>query len=184
MIVAKDLSVEGVFSDVTLSAASGELTVVAGAAGSGRTSLLLTLAGRMRPSSGTLTVAGHARPRQIRRVAALALVDGVTDLDRQLTVREHLRERRRVPYQRVLERVGFTAGDRTAAGELDREQAVRLGLALALLDRPGVILADNVDRGLPADRQDVLWDLLRGLDVAVVASCVQPPARFDHLVEL
>jgi ABC-type multidrug transport system ATPase subunit len=184
VIVANGLSVKGVYPEVSLKAGPGTLTVIAGPAGSGRTSLLLTLAGRMRPTTGTLSVAGHARPRAIRRAAALALVDGVTDLDRSLTVREHLRERRRKPYQAVLERAGVTARDRARVRELDREQQVRLGIALALLDEPAVILADNLDAGLPADRQQALWNLLRDLDRTVVATCVQPPARPDHLVEL
>nr|BFE86911.1 hypothetical protein GCM10020093_095120 [Planobispora longispora] len=82
-----------VYRDVALDAEPGTLTAVAGQAGSGRTSLLLTLAGRMKPTGGTLTVAGQAKPRAIRRAAALGLVDGVNDLERALTVREHVHER-------------------------------------------------------------------------------------------
>ncbi|MEU1384504.1 MULTISPECIES: ATP-binding cassette domain-containing protein [unclassified Nonomuraea] len=188
VIVAEGLSIEGVYPAVSLKAGPGTLTAVAGPAGSGRTSLLLTLAGRMKPTTGTLSVAGHTRPRAVRKAAALALVDGVTDLDRALTVKEHLRERRRRPYQEVLKRAGLAAPDTTPVSELDREQQVRLGVALALLDEPAVILADNVDAGLPDDRVRELWDLLRelgaGLGTAVVATCVRPPARYDHLVEL
>ncbi|MFI6811223.1 ATP-binding cassette domain-containing protein [Nonomuraea sp. NPDC050328] len=163
MIVAKDLAVAGVYEGVSFVAEPGSLTAVVGPGGSGRTSLLLTLAGRMKPSAGQLSVAGVERRRAIRKVAALALVDGVTDFDRRLTVREHLRERGRQPYQQVLERVGFTAGDRTPVGELDREGQVRLGLALALLDRPKVIVADNVDVGLPESGRAAVWALLTEL---------------------
>ncbi|MEV4161376.1 ATP-binding cassette domain-containing protein [Nonomuraea dietziae] len=185
MIVAKDLSVEGVFDGVTLEAADNTLTVVAGATGSGRTSLLLTLSGRMKPTRGTLEVAGHSRPRAIRKVAALALVDGVTDLDRALTVKEHLHERRRRGrHAEALEGAGLDVDQRTLVRELDREQQVRLGVALALLDSPAVIVADNIDAGLPPERRLALWELLEGLPTAVVASCVTPPARHDHLVEL
>ncbi|MDF2709029.1 MAG: ABC-type multidrug transport system ATPase component-like protein [Nonomuraea muscovyensis] len=184
MIVARGLTVEGVFADVSFTAGPGTLTVVAGPAGSGRTSLLLTLAGRMRPASGTLSVHGHTRPRAIRKVAALALVDGVTDLDRSLTVREHLRERRRAPYRETLRKAGLDAAETTLVSELDRERQVRLGVALALLDDPRVIVADNVDQGLPPDRQQALWTLLGGLGRTVVASCVLRPARYDRLVEL
>ncbi|WP_328807994.1 ATP-binding cassette domain-containing protein [Nonomuraea antri] len=186
-IVAEGLSVAGVYPAVSLEAEAGAFTVVAGPAGSGRTSLLLTLAGRMKPTHGGLRVAGHTRRRAIRRVAALALVDGVTDLDRSLTVREHLRERRRRPaaaYGAALERAGLTVDERAFVRDLDREQRVRLGVALALLDEPRAILADNVDAGLPAAACQSLWNLLRDLDHTVIASCVQPPARYDHLVEL
>ncbi|MFI6596095.1 ATP-binding cassette domain-containing protein [Nonomuraea sp. NPDC050536] len=187
MIVAKGLTVEGVYPATSLEAGKGTLTVVAGQTGSGRTSLLLTLAGRMKPTGGTLSVAGHTRPRAIRRVASLALVDGVTDLDRSLTVAEHLRERRRKPYTQALKTAGLDVDPRTLARELDREQQVRLGVAMALLDEPAVIVADNLDAGLPDGHQDRLWAMLRELTAkgfTVAASCVQAPARFDHLVEL
>ncbi|MER6950501.1 ATP-binding cassette domain-containing protein [Nonomuraea sp. NPDC000554] len=187
MIVAKGLSVEGAYPEVSLEAGPGTLTVVAGPAGSGRTSLLLTLAGRMKPTAGALKVAGHTAPRAIRKAAALALVDGVTDLDRSLTVREHLRERRRAPHRGALKAAGLTVDERTLVRELDREQQVRLGVALALLDEPKVIVADNVDAGLPDDRQQALWSVLGDLaagGATVVASCVQAPTRYDHLVEL
>lgn len=181
MIVAEGLAVLGVFEGVSLRAGGGTLTAVTGPTGSGRTSALLTLAGRMKPTAGTLAVAGHTRRRAIRKVAALALVDGVTDFDRALTVGEHLRERgRRQPYDTGLD-------VRARAGELDREQRVRLGLTLALLDRPQVIVADNVDAGLPLERQAAVWELLAelaGTGIAVVASCVHPPSPCDHLVEL
>lgn len=184
MIVADGLSVRGVYADVSLTAETGALVAVAGPTGSGRTSVLLTLAGRMKPTSGTLAVGGHTRPGAIRRVAALALVDGVTDFDRALTVREHLHERRRKPYQEVLKRTGLTVDDRTRVADLDREQQVRLGIALALLDHPQVIVADNVDAGLPVERQAAVWGLLRNLDTTVVASCVHPVGPADVIVEL
>lgn len=186
MIVAKGLSVEGVFADVSLEAGENTLTVVAGPTGSGRTSLLLTLSGRMKPTTGTLHVAGHTGPRAIRRVAALALVDGVTDFDKALTVHEHLHERRRgrKHHAEALEGAGLEVDQRTLVRELDREQRVRLGVALALLDSPALIVADNIDAGLPPERQIALWNLFRDLGRTVVASCVTPPARYDHLVEL
>jgi ABC-type multidrug transport system ATPase subunit len=81
---------------VRVTAGPGALVAVAGPSGSGRTSLLLTLTGRMRSTEGTALVGGLALPRRmaaVRRVGALAHVPGVTDLDPALTVAEHLRER-------------------------------------------------------------------------------------------
>ncbi|GGK57517.1 hypothetical protein Ppa06_15750 [Planomonospora parontospora subsp. parontospora] len=190
---AAGLSLEGghgpVYRDVGLDAPAGSLTALAGQAGSGRTSLLLTLAGRMRPTSGVLTVAGQARPWAIRRVAALGLVDGVNDLEGSLTVREHVHERSRGLFWNArsraraaaaLERAGLdlSPDDRTLVRELGREQRVRLGVALALLDGPGLLVLDNVDAGLPGDRRDALWATLEDLaaqGLTVVAACTESP---------
>lgn len=84
------------FRGISLDAGPGSLIAVEGPSGSGRTSLLLALTGRMRATEGTASVGGFelpGRPAAVRRVSALANVAGVTDLDPALTVGEHLRER-------------------------------------------------------------------------------------------
>src|SRR5919201_1953386 len=85
-----------VYRDVTFAAAPGELVAVEGPPGSGRTSLLLTLAGRMKPSAGSARVDGHRLPDdlyEIQRIAALGHVPGVSTLEPGLTVVEQFRER-------------------------------------------------------------------------------------------
>ncbi|MES9524234.1 ATP-binding cassette domain-containing protein [Streptomyces capoamus] len=84
------------FRGVTLDAEPGSLIAIEGPSGSGRTSLLLALTGRMKPTEGVAAVAGFKLPRHmaaLRRVSAVANVSGVTDLEPALTVGEHLRER-------------------------------------------------------------------------------------------
>ncbi|WP_225096828.1 ATP-binding cassette domain-containing protein [Streptomyces sp. CoH27] len=100
-----DVTVEGLglrgprgwaFRGVTLDARPGSLIAIEGPSGSGRTSLLLALTGRMKPTEGTAVVGGLALPRRmaaLRRTSAVANVAGVTDLEPALTVGEHLRER-------------------------------------------------------------------------------------------
>ncbi|MBE3015623.1 ATP-binding cassette domain-containing protein [Microbispora sp. NEAU-D428] len=193
-VEARGLGVRGghgwVYRQVSLHAAPGTLTVVTGEAGSGRTSLLLTLAGRMKPIEGTLTVGGLATPRRIRQIAALGLFTEVNPFDDALSVREHLQERlrphgflwrRRHPdaARSALAHAGLDTdalpdGDRTLTRELTQDQAVRLGVALALLDQPGLLLVDDADTGIPAGRRHELWDILRGLadqGLTVVAAC-------------
>ncbi|MEV6111858.1 ATP-binding cassette domain-containing protein [Streptomyces sp. NPDC052109] len=84
------------FRGITLQAEPGSLIAIEGPSGSGRTSLLLALTGRMKPTEGVATVGGFKLPRhmaRLRRVSAVANVAGVTDLEPALTVGEHLRER-------------------------------------------------------------------------------------------
>ena len=68
-VVARNLHLTGkrgpVYGPIDLTVRTGELLLVTGPAGSGRTALLLTLAGRLRPSPGSeLTVLGHRLPRR------------------------------------------------------------------------------------------------------------------------
>ncbi|PWJ09467.1 ABC transporter ATP-binding protein [Streptomyces sp. NWU49] len=147
------------------------------------------------------------RMAAVRRISALAHVTGVTDLEPALTVGEHLRERallqhrfggslrgllrprgeradeRRRRVETALAEAGLDLatlpkGARTAVRDLERVEALRLSLALALLGRPRLLGVDDVDLKLsPAGREEV-WDLLRsiaGTGTTVVAVCSEAP---------
>ncbi|WP_225992385.1 ATP-binding cassette domain-containing protein, partial [Actinomadura montaniterrae] len=180
------------FRDVDLDVPAGTLAAVSGIAGSGRTALLLALGGRMKPAAGTGTVGGLALDdlRAVQRIAALGIVPGVTGLDPALTVREHVREAlalhegilgrfrgRNARMRAALDRAGLDADPRTLAEDLDPDEAQLLGAALALVGAPRVLLLDDVDEGLPADRQRALWRRLRAIadsGVTVIATCHDP----------
>nr|WP_258193448.1 ATP-binding cassette domain-containing protein [Streptomyces sp. MA5143a] len=143
----------------------------------------------------------------VRRISALAHVPGVTDLDPALTVGEHLRERAllqrrfdgslrgllRPRRERVaeaegridaalaaagLDRASLPKGERTAVRDLDRVEALRLSLALALIGRPRLLGVDDTDLKLSEAERAETWALLRSLTEAgttVVAVCSEAP---------
>lgn len=85
-----------VFSDIDLTVASGSLAIIRGAAGSGKTSLLLSIAGRMRVDTGE----GHVfdlnirkQARAVRETVSIGHVAGLTDLENDFTVAQHIAER-------------------------------------------------------------------------------------------
>lgn len=198
-VEAAGLSLKGpqgwVFRDVSFAAEQGSLVAVAGASGSGRTSLLLTLAGRMKPTKGSVTVEGQTKPRRIHKLAALAVLPGVNDLEARLTVGEHVRERLtgegwmfpRTARRRMAEALGAVGLDldpKTTADSLDPVQIIHLGVALALLERPQVVLVDDVGRGVTAERLPQVWEPLTHLPQTVIAACVDPPPAADQVVTL
>nr|WP_205570508.1 ATP-binding cassette domain-containing protein [Corynebacterium lactis] len=95
-IVATNLSLsaeEGpVYGPLTFRVPSQGVTILSGKGGSGRTALALTLAGRMKPDSGSLEVLGHTKLSEIRTRVAIAGVEQVDLLDRDVTVRAVLTE--------------------------------------------------------------------------------------------
>ncbi|MDX6316353.1 MAG: hypothetical protein QOF44_5817 [Streptomyces sp.] len=195
------------FRDVTFTAAEGSLVAVEGPSGSGRTCLLLALTGRMRATEGYAEVAGHRLPEQaaaVRRIAALGPVAGVSELDPALTVGEHLRERvllqrrfseslrelvRRDPprdRERIAEALAaagldldrLVKGPRTAARDLERLEALRLGTALALLGGPKVLAVDDADHKLSDAEREEAWAMLRAVTeggTTVLAVCSEAP---------
>ncbi|MDN3020832.1 ATP-binding cassette domain-containing protein [Streptomyces sp. S.PB5] len=143
----------------------------------------------------------------VRRVSAVAHVAGVTDLDPALTVGEHLRERAllqrrfgdslrgllRPRAERAaeaklridtaltaagLDRESLPKGSRTAVRDLERVEALRLSVALALIGRPSLLGIDDTDLKLSDAERAEVWALLRSIAEAgttVVAVCSEAP---------
>ncbi|MFG2108064.1 ATP-binding cassette domain-containing protein [Micromonospora chersina] len=190
-----------VYQDVDLSAEAGELHALTGPPGSGRTSLLLALAGRFPHTHGELRRRGPA---------ALGQVAGVHEPDPTLTVAEHIQERllllgpvprrrrqlvpvaavrarrayRRDAFAAAIAGAGFTDApldpDRYGRDLTPVERQV-LGLVLASLSGPNLIVADDVDAGADAPERAWIWTALsrladQGYAVVASARAVEPGA--------
>lgn len=165
------------------------LTVVSGEAGSGRTSLLLTLAGRMKQSEGELSVLGHALPRRARAVQKATAIAGFHDIDaleESVTVGAAIRERQAwlAPWYAIVPRVDDAAVRRvclpvfgapgepgatpmppaeTVIWDLDETQTALLRVALAMLAAPRILFFDQVEQLQSPEARSALWARLDAL---------------------
>ncbi|WP_413540676.1 hypothetical protein [Mycobacterium avium] len=176
VITAAGLGVDGehgpLFSGVDLALTPG-FHAIQMPGGPGQTTLLLTLAGRFKPSHGTLTVLGETTPRAIRRHCSIAAFEGIDDLEDAVTVGTVLAEQRRwlapwyssVPLQsgpaELTEVFGDMAppSDNTYVVELSDLELFLLRITLALLsNRPILVVGDleqvrdNSRRAIAAER--------------------------------
>ena len=98
LITAEGLGVNGehgpLFSGIDLALPAG-FHAIQMPGGPGQTTLLLTLAGRFKPSHGTVTVLRDTAPRAIRRHCAIAAFADIDELDESVTVETVLAEQRR-----------------------------------------------------------------------------------------
>ncbi|HKE63942.1 MAG TPA: ABC transporter ATP-binding protein [Micromonosporaceae bacterium] len=144
--------------DLDLAVGEGETLAIIGANGAGKTTLLRTIAGVLRPTTGTIRYDGQdvTRMPAHRRVAAgIALVPEGRRLFPALTVAENLAtgayRKRPGPWSvdRIIELFPWMA-DRTgqAAASLSggEQQAVAIGRALAT--NPRLLLLDELSLGL------------------------------------
>lgn len=152
-----------VVHDLDLTVAEGEVVVLLGANGAGKSTTLLTISGLLAPLGGEVRFAGQVvgtgRRRRAAAAAALAragLVQVPEDrgLFADLTVDEHVRlaRRRDVPEAHVasvMDRFPALAdlGDRRA-GLLSGGEQQMLALARALVARPRLLLVDELSLGL------------------------------------
>jgi ABC-2 type transport system ATP-binding protein len=168
------------FRDLDLTVEPGESVAVIGPPGSGRTTVLLALARRFKLAAGSVTLSG---------TAALGYVHDVAEPEPVLTVDEHVRERLALlgrPAREAVDLCGLDPGWR--GRQLSPYQKQVLGLVLAKLGDPAVIVLDEVDLGMDADEQDALWGLLHqitesGTAVLVTARSVDP-ARVTTVIDL
>ena len=98
VITATGLGVDGehgpLFSGINLALPAG-FHAIQMPGGPGQTTLLLTLAGRFKPTHGALTVHGETKPRAIRRHCAIAAFPDIDELEESVTVQTVLAEQRR-----------------------------------------------------------------------------------------
>ncbi|TFD32057.1 ATP-binding cassette domain-containing protein [Cryobacterium cryoconiti] len=185
-----------VYGPLSFEAGAG-LTVLCGPTGSGRTSLMLTLAGRMRPSEGTLEVLGHELPKRARRVQKSTGISGFHDIDaleESVTVGAAIRERTAwiSPWWAFIRSVDDTEVRRVCAPvfgdvpipaadtviwDLDEVQTVLLRAALALMNEPRILFFDQVEQVHEPESRRILWQRLAALAEAgtiVIASATAP----------
>ncbi|MGA4881152.1 ATP-binding cassette domain-containing protein [Streptomyces lydicamycinicus] len=150
----------------------------------------------------------------VRSVTALAHVPGVAELDPALTVGEHLRERallqgrfggslrallkprreRRAAARALVDTALAAAGldleslpkgIRTSVRDLERLEALRLSVALALIGGPRLLAVDDTDLKLSDDERSAAWKMLHGLaagGTTVLAVCSEPPEGDEDVV--
>jgi ABC-2 type transport system ATP-binding protein len=175
-----------VLDGVDLMMRDGESCRVAGANGSGRTTLLRVCAGLLRPASGSVRVggvdAGRSTRELRRRVGYVPQRAGAVP---ELTVREELEfaatchgiapARRRGIVADLLGLSGLDGRADSEVGSLSPGLLRRLVLARALVHDPAVLLLDNPDAGLDEAGVTELAELIvelrtMGKTLLVVAS--------------
>jgi ABC-type Mn2+/Zn2+ transport system ATPase subunit len=176
VITADGLGVDGehgpLFSGIDLSLTPG-FHAIQMPGGPGQTTLLLTLAGRFKPTHGTLSVLGETTPRAIRRHCSIAAFEDIDDLEESVTVETVLAEQRRwlapwyslVPLQAGQAELTEVFGETPPPShdsyivELSDLELFLLRITLALLsNRPILVVGDleqvrdNARRAIAVDR--------------------------------
>lgn len=154
---------------VNLSVGPGERLAIVGPNGSGKSTLVRVVATLLRPSAGTVRLAGldaQSEALEIRRL--VGVVCHQTFLYGELTTLENLEFYGRLyglpdPTGRARQQlrfVGLEAQADVPGRDLSRGMQQRLSLARALLHEPPILLLDEPDTGLDQRWTAFLVDLL------------------------
>lgn len=149
-----------VVDDLDLDVHAGEVVGLIGANGAGKTTTVECIQGLRRPDSGLVRVLGCDPLRDAERLRPMIgsqLQDsGLPDRLRVGEALELFATTRSPRGDDLLERFGLGARRRSAFASLSGGERQRLFLVLALLNRPRLVILDELTQGLdPAARREV-----------------------------
>lgn len=162
------LSIEGIYSaygettilrDIDMEIGGGQVVALMGRNGVGKTTLLKTIMGLVRPLSGSITFAGErieASPPEFRAIRGIGYVPQGRDIFPHLSVRENLvlgLEARGRKVEKISEGVFELfpmLGDllERKGGDLSGGQQQQLAIARVLITEPRLLLMDEPTEGI------------------------------------
>jgi branched-chain amino acid transport system ATP-binding protein len=166
------------FREVSLFVQHGEMVALIGANGAGKTSLLRTITGVLRPKKGKIEFYGreiHQLPAHQIVQLGISWVQEGRAIFKRVTIEENLRvgayhrnkKEMLLDMEKIFEKFPILKDRRSQlAGTLSGGEQQMLAIARALMSRPKLVLLDEPSLGLaPIIVQDI-YEIIKNLQVA------------------
>lgn len=162
--ISKCYGEKTVVDQVDLSVSTAESVAIIGHNGAGKTTLMKLILGLVRPTSGTLTIAGGNGKWQQSRIGFLPETVSFQGEMTGLQVLKFYARLKRVSTAEcfeLLELVGLTESAKARVKTYSKGMRQRLGLAQALLGKPVLLLLDEPTTGLDPFLRRHFYQILR-----------------------
>ncbi len=184
--LTKSFGKQTIWGDVTLTLPPGEVSVMLGPSGTGKSVFLKTLIGLLKPDKGSIMIrdvdvarCSEAKLYETRKLFGVLFQDGALFGSMNLfdniafPLREHTKKSEKEIADIVgekLQLVGLEGTDKKLPGEISGGMRKRAGLARALVLEPEIILFDEPDSGLDPVRVAYLNQLIIDLNAVTDAT--------------
>jgi phospholipid/cholesterol/gamma-HCH transport system ATP-binding protein len=184
--LTKSFGRQVIWDGVTLTLPKGEISVLLGPSGTGKSVFLKHLVGLLRPDRGHVWIDGADVPRvserelyEVRKKFGVLFQDGalfgsMTIFDNvAFPLREHTKKSESEIKDIVTEKLeltGLTGAEKKLPGEISGGMRKRAGLARALVLNPEILLFDEPDSGLDPVRTAYLNQLIVDLNQQIEAT--------------